>query len=122
IIEISHATFRVRCRDGAQGSAIRQVPGVLFRVDCAIGFVELLPPLAEILLLRQFSLVAQSVEYARVGRGLIEETRVELEQRAEGGVVECQLAIDIEYGNTSRELIEHATVRFGHANKLAAQG
>jgi len=98
------------------------MPGVFFGLDCAIGLVQLLPPLPEILFLRQFSLITEDVEYGRVGRGLIEEARIELEQRAEGGIVECQLAIDIEYGDTGRELIEHTTMRFGHTNKLAAQG
>ena len=51
--QIGDAAFRVRRGDDADGAAVGQVPGVLVRLDRAIGLVQLGLPGAEIRLLRQ---------------------------------------------------------------------
>ena len=53
---------------------------------------------------------AQLVEHGVVGRVLVEEAGVELEQRAEGGVVERELAVGGEDGDAGGEPVEHAAV------------
>ena len=122
VVEISDAAFRIGRGDDAQRAAVRQMPHVLLRLDRAIGFVELLLPLPEVLLLGQLARGAQAVEHGGIGRGLVEEAGVELEQRAEGGVVEGELAVDIEDGDAGGELVEHAAVRLDHAVELGAHG
>ena len=45
---------------------------------------------------------------------------MEIEQRAERGVVECELAVDVEDGDAGGELIEHAAMRLDHAAEFGA--
>ena len=53
---------------------------------------------------------AQLLEHGAVARVLVEEAGVELEQRAEGGVVEGELAVGGEDGDAGGEPVEHAAV------------
>ena len=122
VVEISDAAFRIGRGDDAQRAAVRQMPHVLLRLDRAIGLVQLLLPLPEILLLGQLAGGAQRVEHGGVGRRLIEEAGVELEQRAVGGVVEDELAVGVEDGDAGGELVEHAAMRLDHARELGAHG
>src|SRR5262245_35279019 len=96
VVEVGHAAFRIWRSNNAQRAPVGKMPSVFFGLDRPIGFVKLLPPLAEVLLLRQLSLVAQTIEYSGVGRCLIEEACVKLEQCTKGGIVERQLTIDVE--------------------------
>ena len=120
VVEIGDAAFRIGRGDDAQRAAVRQMPHVLLRLDRAIGFVELLLPLPEVLLLRQLAGGAQRVEHGGVGRRLVEQAGIEIEQRAERGVVEDQLAVDVEDGDAGGELVEHAAMRLDHARELGA--
>ena len=122
VVEIGDAAFRIGRGDDAQRAAVRQVPHVLLRLDRAIGLVQLLLPLPEVLLLGQLAAGAQGVEHGRIGRRLVEQAGVEFEQRAEGGVVEDQLAVDVEDGDAGGELVEHAAVRLDHAREVGAHG
>ena len=122
VVEISDAAFRIGRGDHAQRAAVRQVPHVLLRLDRAIGLVELLLPQPEVLLLGQLAVGAQGIEHGAVGRRLVEQAGVEFEQRAEGGVVEDQLAVDVEDGDAGGELVEHAAVRLDHARELGTHG
>ena len=122
IVEVGDTAFRVGRGHDPQRPAIGKVPHVLFRLDRAVRFVKLLSPLAEILLLRQLAPAAQGVEHGRIGRRLIEEAVIEFEERAEGGVIESELAVDIENGDAGCQLIEHAAVRLDHARQFRAHG
>ena len=79
VVEVSDAAFRIRRCDDAQSASIRQMPHMLFWFDRAIGLVQLLFPLPEILLLGQFAFTAQRVEHRRIGRRLVKETGIEFE-------------------------------------------
>ena len=122
VIQISDAAFRIGRGDHAQRAAVRQVPHMLLRLDRAIGLVQLLLPLPEVLLLGQLALGAQACRARPIGRRLVEQAGVEFEQRAEGGVVEDQLAVGVEDGDAGGELVEHAAVRLDHAREFGAHG
>ena len=111
VVEIGDAAFRIGRGDDAQRAPVGQVPEVLLRLGGAIGLVQLALPLPEVLFLRQFALRAQLVEHGVVGRVLVEQAGVELAQRAEGGVVEGELAVGGEDGDAGGEPVEHAAVR-----------
>ena len=53
---------------------------------------------------------------------MVEKAGIEFEQRAEGGVVEQQLAVDIEDGDAGGQLVEHAAVGVDHAREFGAHG
>ena len=53
--QIGDAAFEVRRGDDADGAAVGQEPGVVLRLDGAVGFVQLGLPDPEIRLLRQFA-------------------------------------------------------------------
>jgi len=122
VVEISDAAFRIGCGDDPQGAAVRQMPHMFFRLDRAIGFVKLLLPLLEVLLLGQLARAAQGIEDRGVGRRLLQHPRIEVEQHAEGGVVEGELAIGVEDGDAGGQLVEHAAVRLRHASEFGAHG
>ena len=122
VVEIGNAALRIGRGDDAQCAAVRQVPHMLLRFDRGIGFVKLLLPQPEILLLGQLAVGAQGVEHGRVGWRLVEKGGVEFEQRAEGGVAEDQLAVGVEDGDAGGELIEHAAMRLDHAGEFGAHG
>ena len=120
VVEICDAAFRIGRGDDAQRAAVRQMPHVLLRLDDAIGLVQLLFPLPEILLLGQLAFTAQCIEHRRIGRRLVEKAGVEFEQRTKGGVVEGKFAVDIKDGDAGRELVEHAAMRLDHAREFGA--
>ena len=98
------------------------MPGVLFRLDGAVGRVQLRLPLPEVLLLGQLARYAQLIKHRGIGGSLVEIGGVEVPQRAISGVVECQPVIGVEHGDTGRKLIEGAAVRVDHARHRAAHG
>ena len=61
--EISDAAVRIGRGDDAQCPSVGQMPGVFFRFDGAIGFVQLRSPLPKILLLRQLVGGAQDFDH-----------------------------------------------------------
>src|SRR6185437_14585968 len=87
-----------------------------------IGFIKLLFPLAEILLLGQLAPAAQDIEHGGIGRRLIEEAGVELKQGPESCVVEYEFAVDVEYSDAGRKLIQYTAVCIDHARKFGAHG
>ena len=118
--QIGHAAFGIGRRDDAQCSPVRQVPEEFARFERAIGFVKLVFPLPEILLLRQFAGGAQPVEQRGIARALIQETGIEVPERTISGVVECQRVVGAENRDAGRELIERAAMRVHHAGKFGA--
>src|SRR5687767_7930878 len=96
------------------------MPHLLFRLDRAIGLVQLGFPRAEVLLFRKLVGRAQPVEHRAVARGLVEKTRVELPKAPIGRIVERELLVGVERDDRGAELIENAAVRLGHAAELAA--
>src|SRR3954453_2288011 len=96
------------------------MPLVLARLDRAICLVELMLPLLEILLLWKLMPGAQVLEHRAVRRSVVEESHMQIEQRAERIIVERQLAVDVEYRDAGRELIEDAAMRLDHAAELGA--
>ena len=62
--QIGDAAFEVRRGDDADGAAVGQEPGVVLRLDGAIGFVQLGLPDPEVGLLGEFAGRAQPVEHA----------------------------------------------------------
>ncbi len=62
--QIGDAAFEVRRGDDADGAAVGQEPGVVLRLDGAIGLVQLGLPGPEVGLLGQFARGAQPVEHA----------------------------------------------------------
>ncbi len=84
VVEVSDAAFRVGRGDDAQRAAVRQVPRVLLRLDRVIGLVQLQLPLPEVGFLGQLARGAQRVEHGRIGRRLVEQGGIELEQQAVG--------------------------------------
>ena len=73
--QIGDAAVRIGRGDDAQRAAVGQMPGVLLRLDGAVGGVQLRLPLPEVPLLGQLARGAQRVEHRRIGRPLIEIAR-----------------------------------------------
>jgi hypothetical protein len=76
--QIGHPAFRIRRGDDTHCAAVRQIPGVLFRFDGAIGLVQLGLPGPEIRLFRNFARGAQSIEHARIVGVAVEKRAVEI--------------------------------------------
>ena len=110
VVEIRDAALGVGRGDHAQRAPVGQMPQVFPGLVGAIGLVQLVLPLAEVLFLRQLAAAAQLLEHGAVARVLVEECGVELEQRAESGVVECELAVGGEDGDACGQPVEHAAV------------
>ncbi|MGY4305001.1 hypothetical protein ACVIJ6_002244 [Bradyrhizobium sp. USDA 4369] len=97
--QIGHAAFRIGRGDHGERAAIRQEPGVLGRLDGAIGLVQLGLPGAEVCLLGQFARGAQAVEHRGIVRLAVEEGGVEIPQAPIGIIVEREPALAIEHGD-----------------------
>ena len=119
--QIGDAAFRIGRGDDAERAAVGQIPGVLCRLDRAIGLVQLGLPGPEIRLLRQFARGAQPVEHAGIVGIAVEEGAVEVPQPAIGIVVEGQPPLAVEHGNAGRQLIERAAMRLRHPHQRRAQ-
>ena len=119
--EVGDAALRIGAGHDAQRAPVGQVPDVLDRVDRLIGRERLRLPGAEVGLLGQLPLGAQSIEHFAVGRLLIEEGGVERPDLAIGGVVEDQPLGAVEDRHRRRQLIEHARIGADVALHLGAQ-
>ena len=118
--QIGDAAFRIGRGDDAERAAIGQVPGVLFRLDRAIGLMQLGLPGAEIRLLRQFARGAQPVEHAGIVGIAVEEGAVEVPQPAIGIVVEGKPPLAVEHRDAGRQLVEGAAMRLRHPHQRRA--
>ncbi len=119
--QIGGAAVGMRRGHDAQGAPVGEVPFMRHRVARAVGRVELRLPLAEVLLLGQLAVVAQTVEHRGVGRPLVEKAGIEVPQRAVGGIVEGELLVGAEDGDAGRKLVERAAMRLAQARELGAQ-
>ena len=119
--QIGDAALEVRRGHDLDGAAVGQEPGVGFRLDRAIGLVQLGLPGAEVRLLRQLAGGAQPVEHARIIRIGVEEGLVEAPQPPVGFVVEGEPPLGVEHGNAGGELVERAAVRFRHPRQRRVQ-
>ncbi|OIQ68215.1 hypothetical protein GALL_501940 [mine drainage metagenome] len=100
--QIGDAAFRVWCGDDAQRATVGQIPGILFRLDGAVGFMQLRLPGPEIRLLGKFARGAKPVEYARIVGIAVEKGAVEVPQAAVRIVVERQPPLAVEHGHAGR--------------------
>ena len=118
--QISHAAVGIGRSHHPQGASIRQMPGVVFRFDGAIGLVQLRLPLPKVALLGQLAAHAQEFNHGGIGRALIQKPGVEIPQRSISLVVERQSMTGVEHGDPGRKLIEGAAVRIRKPRERAA--
>ena len=97
--QIGDAAFRVRRGDDADRAAVGQVPGILGRIDRAIGLMQLRLPGPEIRLFRNLARGAQPVEHAGIVGIAVEKGAVQIPQPAIGIIVERKPPLGVEYGN-----------------------
>ena len=119
--QIGDAAFEVRRGDDADGAAVGQEPGVVLRLDGAIGLVQLGLPGPEVRLFGQFARRAQPVEHAGIVGIGVEEGLIEAPQPPVGFVVEGEPPLAVEHGNPRRQLVEGAAMGFRHPLHRVAQ-
>ena len=119
--QIGDAAFRVRRGDDAHRAAVGQIPGVLFRLDRAIGLVQLRLPDAKIRLLGQLARGAQPVKHARIVGIVVEEGAIEIPQPAIGIVIEGKPPPVVENGDAGRQLVEGAAMRLRHPHQCRTE-
>ena len=120
--EVRDAALRIGIGDDAERAAVRQIPGLLARLDRLISRHEAVLPGTEVGLFGQAALGAQSIEDFRIARVVFEECRVERPEFAIRRIIEDKALLAIENRDAGRHLIKRAGMRFHLPLEICARG
>ena len=112
------AAVWMRVGDDADGAAVRQVPGVLLRLDSAVGGQDPLFPFAPFRLFGNLAVAAQPIKKQRIVGRAFEKLGVELPKLLERLVEEAQLFVSIENRNRRGQTVERIGMAACHARGL----